>query len=154
MIEIKRILEILPHRFPFILVDRIKELEKGKRILGIKNVTINEPFFQGHFPDYPIMPGVLIIEAMAQACGVLVFESENIDNPEKKTVLFMGIDKARFRKPVTPGDTLILEAQLLRKRGNIYLFKGVAKVSERVVAEAEFMASIVDKEGLKKREVL
>ena len=135
------IMKFLPHRYPFILVDRILELEPGRRIKALKNVTINEPFFQGHFPRTPIMPGVLIIEAMAQAGGVLVIESLP---PEKhgSLVYFMGIDKARFRQPVVPGDQLILEIDMIKSRGRAAKLSGVATVDGNRVAEAEVLASI------------
>ena len=135
------IMKFLPHRYPFILVDRILELEPGKRVKALKNVTINEPFFQGHFPQSPIMPGVLIMEAMAQAGGVLVIESLP---PEKhgSLVYFMGIDKARFRQPVVPGDQLILEIEMIKSRGKAAKLAGVATVDGKRVAEAEVLATI------------
>lgn len=142
MIDIKEILNTLPHRYPFLLVDKIVELEAGKRAKGIKNVTINEPFFQGHFPGHPIMPGVLIIEAMAQVGGILAFKSNNVAN---KAVYFMGIDKAKFRKPVLPGDRLELVLEVIKQRGAIWVFKGEAFVDGNLVSEAELMATIVDK---------
>lgn len=142
MIDIKEIETILPHRYPFLLIDRVLELEIGKRAKGIKNVTINEPFFQGHFPGHPIMPGVLIVEAMAQVGGVLAFKSSAVSN---KVVYFMGIDGARFRRPVVPGDTLELVLNVTKCRGAIWMFKGEAFVSNALVAEAELMATIVDK---------
>ncbi|OGQ55318.1 MAG: 3-hydroxyacyl-[acyl-carrier-protein] dehydratase FabZ [Deltaproteobacteria bacterium RIFCSPLOWO2_02_FULL_53_8] len=140
MIDIKEILKILPHRYPFLLIDKVIELEANKFAKGIKNVTINEPFFQGHFPGHPIMPGVLIIEAMAQVGGVLAFKSADVSN---KVVYFMGIDKARFRKPVLPGDSLALNLTVTRIRGAIWGFKGEAYVDGTLVAEAELMATIV-----------
>lgn len=143
MIDINEILKILPHRYPFLLVDKVAEFEAGKRAKGIKNVTINEPFFQGHFPGHPIMPGVLIIEAMAQVGGVLAFKSSNVAN---KAVYFMGIDKARFRKPVLPGDRLELVLEVTKSRGSIWAFKGEAFVDGNLVAEAELMATIVNSE--------
>lgn len=135
------IMKFLPHRYPFILVDRILELEPGKRVKALKNVTINEPFFQGHFPRSPIMPGVLIMEAMAQAGGVLVIESLP---PEKhgSLVYFMGIDKARFRQPVVPGDQLILEIEMIKSRGKAAKLAGIATVDGKRVAEAEVLATI------------
>ena len=135
------IMKFLPHRYPFILVDRILELEPGKRVKALKNVTINEPFFQGHFPQSPIMPGVLIMEAMAQAGGVLVIESLP---PEKhgSLVYFMGIDKARFRRPVVPGDQLVLEIDMIKSRGKAAKLAGVATVDGKRVAEAEVLATI------------
>ncbi len=142
MIDIKEIQSILPHRYPFLLIDRIVELEPGKAARGIKNVTINEPFFQGHFPGHPIMPGVLIVEAMAQVGGVLAFKSASVNN---KVVYFMGIDNARFRKPVFPGDTLELQLKVSKSRGNIWGFKGEAFVAGALVAEAELLATIMEK---------
>ncbi len=142
--DIQKIMSVLPHRYPFLLVDRILELVPDEKIVALKNVTINEPFFQGHFPGSPIMPGVLIIEAMAQAGGVLVFTSL----PEKKygaPIYFMGIDKVKFRKPVLPGDQLILEIKILRQRTKAVKMSGTAFIDEKVVAEAEFMATIGEK---------
>lgn len=142
MIDIKEILAILPHRYPFLLIDKILELEAGKSARGLKNVTVNEPFFPGHFPGHPIMPGVLIIEAMAQVGGVLAFKSAQVAN---KVVYFMGIDGARFRQPVMPGDTLELLLTVKRSRGTVWVFKGEAFVGKNLVAEAELMATIVEK---------
>jgi len=135
------IMKFLPHRYPFILVDRILEIEPGKRIKALKNVTINEPFFQGHFPKSPIMPGVLIMEGMAQAGGVLVIDSLP---PEKhgSLVYFMGIDKARFRQPVVPGDQLIFEIEMIKSRGKAAKLAGIATVDGKRVAEAEVLATI------------
>ncbi|BBO81386.1 3-hydroxyacyl-[acyl-carrier-protein] dehydratase FabZ [Desulfosarcina ovata subsp. sediminis] len=138
--DIKSIMQNLPHRFPFLLVDRIVEFVKNERIVALKNVTINEPFFQGHFPDTPIMPGVLIVEAMGQAGGVLVIRSQPSEN-QNKLVLFMGFDKVRFRKPVVPGDQLILELEMLKMRAKVVKMAGVAKVDGKVVAEAQLMAA-------------
>lgn len=142
MIDINEIQSILPHRYPFLLIDRILELDVGKSARGLKNVTINEPFFLGHFPGHPIMPGVLIIEAMAQVGGVLAFKSASVNN---KVVYFMGIDNARFRKPVIPGDSLELTVTVTKSRGSIWAFKGEARVANTLVAEAELMATIMDK---------
>lgn len=142
VIEITEIMNILPHRYPFLLIDRILELDPGKSAKGLKNVTINEPFFMGHFPGHPIMPGVLIIEAMAQVGGVLAFKSANVTN---KAVYFMGIDNARFRKPVTPGDSVEFVLTVTKSRGVVWVFKGEAFVAGQLVAEAELMATIVDK---------
>ena len=133
---------ILPHRYPFLLVDRIEELEIGKRVIGIKNVTVNEPFFQGHFPGKPIMPGVLIIEAMAQVGGVLAFKSANQSGA--KLVYFMGIDKAKFRKPVLPGDRLRFVVDVLRARHPYWKMRGEAYVEDGLVCEAELMAMVTD----------
>ena len=143
MISTREILDILPHRYPFLLVDRIEEIEIGKRIVGIKNVTIGEPFFQGHFPNRPIMPGVLIIEAMAQVGGVLAFKSNQ--DPKKKMVYFLGIEKAKFRKPVLPGDKIELVLNVLKNRGDIWVFKGEAFVDGKLAAEAEIMATIKER---------
>ncbi len=142
LIDISEIMKILPHRYPFLLIDKVVELEKGKMARGIKNVTVNEPFFQGHFPDHPIMPGVLIIEAMAQVGGVLAFKSADV---EDKLVYFMGIDGARFRKPVLPGDTLSIVLEVKKTRGTIWTFDGKAYVDDKLVANAELMATIVDR---------
>jgi len=142
MIDINEILEILPHRYPFLLIDRVLELEPGKMARGLKNVTINEPFFLGHFPGHPIMPGVLIVEAMAQVGGVLAFKSANVEN---QVVYFMGIDNARFRRPVLPGDTLDITVEVKKSRGKIWVFTCKAMVGEEVAAEAELMATIMDK---------
>jgi len=143
MIGINEIMTYLPHRYPFLLIDRIVEFEENKRVVGIKNVTINEPFFQGHFPGHPIMPGVLLIEAMAQVGGVMALKSD--PEPSKKVIYFMSIDKAKFRKPVVPGDQVRFELDLIKMRSTIRTFKGVALVDGNVVAEAEMMAMIVEK---------
>jgi 3-hydroxyacyl-[acyl-carrier-protein] dehydratase len=143
MMEIKEIMNILPHAYPFLLVDRIIEVEPGKRIVGIKNVTYNEPFFPGHFPGRPIMPGVLIVEAMAQTAGILVFSS--LPQEQFKTpVYFLGIDNVRFRKPVFPGDQLRLELEITKHRQSIWGFKGKALVDGNLVAEAELLAMLGD----------
>ena len=144
MFNINEIMRNLPHRYPFLLVDKITEFAPGETITGIKNVTINEPFFQGHFPGHPIMPGVLIVEAMAQVGGIMAFQSEP-EKTEGKVVYFMGIDKARFRKPVLPGDQIKLVLTVLKQRRNIWSFKGEAFVDDTLVAEAELMATIADK---------
>jgi beta-hydroxyacyl-ACP dehydratase FabZ len=143
VIDINTIMRHLPHRYPFLLVDRVIAFEKNKRIVALKNVTINEPFFQGHFPDTPIMPGVLIVEAMGQAGGVLVTQSLP---PEKKgkLIYFMGFDSVRFRKPVVPGDQLILELDMLKMRSKVVKMAGVAKVDGKTVAEAQLMAAYGD----------
>jgi UDP-3-O-[3-hydroxymyristoyl] N-acetylglucosamine deacetylase / 3-hydroxyacyl-[acyl-carrier-protein] dehydratase len=136
---------ILPHRYPFLLVDKIIHLELDKKVIGVKSVTINEPFFQGHFPGHPIMPGVLIIEALAQTGGVLLLNS--FPNPEEKLVLFMQINNAKFRKTVVPGDQLYLEVELTQKKSKIVMMSGKAFVNETLVAEADFMAGVVDRES-------
>ena len=137
------IMKLLPHRYPFLLVDRITEFAVGERIVGVKNVTINEPFFQGHFPEHPIMPGVLILEAMAQVGGVYAILAKEVG--ENQVPYFVGIDKAKFRKPVLPGDVLMLELELLKVRRGIYNFKGSARVEGKLVAEAELKATFADK---------
>jgi len=141
MITINEILTMLPHAYPFLLVDRIVEIELGKRIVGIKNVTYNEPFFPGHFPGRPIMPGVLIVEAMAQTAGVLVFKSMP-EEDQKRSVFFLGMDNVKFRKPVIPGDQLRLELEITRHRQSIWGFKGKAFVDEKLVAEADLLAML------------
>ncbi len=142
MLDINEIMKTLPHRYPFLLVDRVKELELNKRIVAIKNVTINEPFFQGHFPGHPIMPGVLIIEAMAQVGGILAYKSQ--PDTEGKVVYFMGIDKAKFRRPVVPGDTLEFVLEVIKQRRNIWVFKAQAFVDGERAAEAEIKATLAD----------
>lgn len=138
--DIQAIMELLPHRYPFLMVDRILEVVPGDKILALKNVTFNEPFFQGHFPDKPIMPGVLIIEAMAQVGGVLAYET---GSPEQrgKLIYFMAMDRVRFRKPVVPGDQIIFEAQILKFRTKVAKMSGRALVDNQLVAEAVLMAS-------------
>ena len=147
-LEYEDIIKVLPHRYPFLLVDRIIELDPGKRIVGIKNVTINEPFFPGHFPGKPIMPGVLIIEAMAQVGGVLARLSmpDAGEGDGEEAVFFMAMDKVKFRKPVHPGDQLQMELELLRLRKTSYKMKGKAFVDGELVCEAELMGAIVDRE--------
>lgn len=139
-IDILEILRLLPHRYPFVMVDRILAITPEKDIVGLKNVTINEPFFQGHFPARPVMPGVLILEGMAQVGGILAFYSEP-ENIGSKVLYFVGIDKARFRQPVTPGDQIYFKLELLKRRRGIWLMAGQAFVDEKLVAEAELMAS-------------
>jgi len=141
--DIASIMQILPHRYPFVLVDRIVELVSGRRVVGLKNVTVNEPFFQGHFPGHPIMPAVLIIEAMAQTGGVLLLSS--VDAPESKLVYFSGIDQARFRRPVIPGDQLRFELEMLKLKGPLCKMRGQAFVGDELVAEAELMSTIVER---------
>lgn len=146
MLGITEVMDFLPHRYPFLMIDRILEFEADKRVVGLKNVTINEPFFQGHFPGHPIMPGVLLLEAMAQTGGVLALMSLPAEEVKKKVLYFMSIDKAKFRKPVLPGDQVRFELTLIKARGNIKSFKAEAKVDGAIVAEAEMMAMIVDKD--------
>ena len=146
MLTIRQIMEILPHRYPLLLIDRILEVESGKRIVGLKNVSGNEQFFQGHFPGAPVMPGVLVVEALAQ-CGAVLFLQE-IENRDEKLFYFGGIDKARFRKPVTPGDQLILEVTVLQARANTTKLRGVARVADVVVAEAELLSVMVDRKSM------
>jgi len=143
LLDITQIEAILPHRYPFLLVDRIIEYEPGKRVVGIKNVSINEPFFQGHFPGAPVMPGVLIVESMAQTAGVLMLAS--LPDRQSKLVFFTGIDGAKFRKPVIPGDQLRLELDVLRLRPRYIRLRGKAFVEDILVAEAEISSSLVDR---------
>lgn len=139
MLDITEIKKIIPHRYPFLLVDRIIELEEGKRAVGIKNVTINEPFFQGHFPDYPVMPGVLIVEALAQVGAVAMLKKEE---NQGKLAFFTGIDQFRFKDQVKPGDTLRLEVEVIRVKGPMGKGKATAYVGEKIVAEGEIMFAI------------
>ena len=143
MLGIEEIMKTLPHRYPFLLVDRILEMEEKKRIVGLKNVTINEPFFQGHFPGHPIMPGVLIIEAMAQVGGILLMGQ--IEGYESKVVYFMSLDNVKFRRPVKPGDQLRIECDMLQIRGMVCKMHGVAKVDGEIVCEADMAAMVRDK---------
>ena len=140
--DIHAILKQLPHRYPFLLVDRVVELESNKRIRAIKNVTFNEPYFMGHFPGRPVMPGVLMLEALAQAAGLLAFDAMGQVPDENNIYYFVGIDSARFKRPVEPGDQLILEASIDRVRGGIWKFKGVARVGEEIACEAELMCTM------------
>jgi 3-hydroxyacyl-[acyl-carrier-protein] dehydratase len=146
--DVMRLMELLPHRYPFLLVDKIRDMVRDETAVGIKNVTINEPFFQGHFPKYPVMPGVLIIEALAQTAGALCVNNSGQTNIPH-VVYFMGIDKAKFRKPVVPGDQLHLHVSKLRSRGPVWRFYGEARVNDQVVAEAEISAMIVDPNNVK-----
>ncbi|MGH8242157.1 MAG: 3-hydroxyacyl-ACP dehydratase FabZ [Steroidobacteraceae bacterium] len=139
--DIQAVLAQLPHRYPFLLVDRVVECVPGKRIEAIKNVTVNEPFFSGHFPGRPVMPGVLILEALAQAAGILAFKTAGIVPDEKSRFYFVGIDAARFRKPVLPGDVLVLKATLERAIRGIWKFETVAKVDGAVAASATMMVA-------------
>lgn len=142
-VDAAKIMQYLPHRYPMLLVDRIVHFEEGKRIVGIKNVTINEPFFQGHYPGHPIMPGVLIIEAMAQVGGLLLMDA--VEDPERKVVYFMSLDKVKWRRPVTPGDTVVFELEMLQFRRHVCRMRGQGFVDGNLVAEAELMARIMDR---------
>ena len=144
--DIHEVLRYLPHRYPFLLVDRIIEVEGTRRIVGIKNVTINEPFFSGHFPHHPVMPGVLIIEALAQAAAILTLKTMNAKVDENSLYYFVGIDGARFKKPVQAGDQLILKATILRERIGIWKYSAKAEVDGRVVTEAELMCTVRNKQ--------
>ena len=140
--DIHQIRKQLPHRYPFLLVDRVLELDKGKRIKALKNVTINEPFFGGHFPNRPVMPGVLMLEAMAQAAALLAFDTAGVTMDDNTVYYFAGIDGARFKRPVEPGDQLVMDIELDRVRAGIYKFKGVIRVVDDVVCEAELMCTM------------
>ncbi|MFQ5984181.1 MAG: 3-hydroxyacyl-ACP dehydratase FabZ [Alphaproteobacteria bacterium] len=142
-LEIERVMEMIPHRYPFLMVDRVVDIVPDVRATGIKNVTINEPHFQGHFPNHPVMPGVLIIESMAQSAAVLVMRSLGAE-AEGRLVYFMAVDSARFRKPVVPGDTLYVHVTKERRHGNVWKFSSEAKVDGTLVAEATFAAMILD----------
>ena len=148
IMDVMEIQQILPHRYPFLLVDRVTALTKGESIDSFKNVSISEPVFQGHFPDHPIYPGVMIVEGMAQAGGVLAFKSlseEEQADADSKVVYFMSIDKAKFRKPVRPGDKLVYKVSVIKHRGKVWQLKGEAYVDEELVSEAELKAMIMDK---------
>ncbi|MEC5212543.1 3-hydroxyacyl-[acyl-carrier-protein] dehydratase [Polaromonas sp. CG_9.5] len=142
MMDIHQILKLLPHRYPILLVDRVLELETGKSIKALKNVTINEPFFMGHFPKHPVMPGVLMIEAMAQAAALLSFSTLGVTPDDKTVYYFAGIDGARFKRPVTAGDQLIMDVSLLRMKAGIFKFKGVTRVDGNIACEAELMCTM------------
>jgi len=142
MLDIHQILKQLPHRYPILLVDRVLELEKGKSIRALKNVTINEPFFTGHFPHRPVMPGVLMLEAMAQAAALLAFDTLGVTPDDKTVYYFAGIDGARFKRPVEPGDQLIMDVTLDRMKAGIFKFKGVTRVGTEVACEAELMCTM------------
>ena len=142
MMTITEIMKLLPHRYPMLLVDRILEIEDGKRIVGLKNVTANEQFFQGHFPGAPVMPGVLIIEALAQTAAILTFTTEGHKPDGTQVYYFVGIDNARFKKPVTAGDTLHLDVTLVRHMRGLWKFHGEARVEDAVVAEADLLCTI------------
>jgi beta-hydroxyacyl-ACP dehydratase FabZ len=143
MLDIREIQKILPHRYPMLLIDRILEIDPGKRVVGLKNVSANEQFFQGHFPGAPVMPGVLIVEAMAQCGAVLCLR--DIEDRDRKLFLFGGVDRARFRKPVFPGDQLILECEMLQRRATTVKLRCVARVGDSVVAEAELLSVMTDR---------
>lgn len=143
--NVEEVMQYLPHRYPFLLVDRVLEMELGKRIVAIKNVTINEPFFPGHFPAHPVMPGVLILEALAQAAAILSFKTKNKLPEEHGVVYFAGIDNARFKRPVVPGDQLILKAEIIRHIKGIWKYSARAEVDGALAAEAELMATLRDK---------
>jgi 3-hydroxyacyl-[acyl-carrier-protein] dehydratase len=142
MLNIREIRKILPHRYPFLLVDRIVDIEPKVKAIGLKNVTANEQFFQGHFPEFPIMPGVLVVEAMAQVAGILAFHS----GAQGKSVYFMSIEKAKFRKPVVPGDQLRFEVTVTQNRNNVWKFNGQALVDDKVVSEADFTAMVTEED--------
>lgn len=142
MMDIHEILKKLPHRYPILLVDRVLELEKGVRIKALKNVTIDEPFFAGHFPHRPVMPGVLMLEAMAQAAALLAFETLGVVPDDKTVYYFAGIDGARFKRPVEPGDQLVMDVTLDRMKAGIFKFKGVARVDGNLACEAELMCTM------------
>lgn len=145
IMDIEQVMQYLPHRYPFLLIDKVVELELGKSITAIKNVTINEPFFPGHFPGAPVMPGVLILEALAQAAGILSFKTKNYTPEQIGIIYFAGIDNARFKKPVRPGDQLVLKAEIVREMRGIWKYSGRAEVDGALVAEADFMATLRDK---------
>ncbi|MFT4171118.1 MAG: 3-hydroxyacyl-ACP dehydratase FabZ [Rhodocyclaceae bacterium] len=140
--DIQQVMQYLPHRYPFLLVDRVLEMTEGERIVAIKNVTINEPFFVGHFPHAPVMPGVLIIEAMAQAAAILSFKTAGQIPDENSVLYFAGIDKVRFKRPVLPGDTLTFDMKLVRQIRSIWKYQGVATVDGELAVEAEMMCAI------------
>ena len=142
-IDINEILQRIPHRYPFLLVDRAEDYIAGVSIVGIKAVTFNEPFFQGHFPDYPVMPGVLIVESMAQTGAILMSKTLEVD-PRGKTILFASVDNCRFRNLVRPGDILRLEVRVQKARGGLFKFEGVAKVGDKIAAQAEFAAMLIE----------
>ena len=147
LMDVVEIQEILPHRYPFLLVDRVNTLDKGEQVIAFKNVSISEPVFQGHFPGHPIYPGVMILEGLAQAGGLLAFQSMELSKEEaaQKVVYFMSIDKAKFRKPVRPGDRLEYRVSVIKRKSSIWMFDGKAYVDDQLVAEAELKAMVVDK---------
>jgi 3-hydroxyacyl-[acyl-carrier-protein] dehydratase len=141
-LNITEIMSHIPHRYPFLLVDRVLGWETGVRLTALKNVTVNEPFFQGHFPGRPVMPGVLILEALAQACGLLAFKSEGSPPPQNCMFYLAGIDNARFKRPVEPGDQVLLEVQFVKRKQNLWMFAGQAKVDGAVAAQADIMCAL------------
>jgi 3-hydroxyacyl-[acyl-carrier-protein] dehydratase len=142
MMDIHQILKQLPHRYPFLMVDRVLEIDKGKSIRTLKNVTINEPFFAGHFPHRPVMPGVLMLEAMAQSAALLSFATMGVTPDDKTVYYFAGIDAARFKRPVEPGDQLEMDVSLVRMKAGIFKYKGIARVGEELACEAELMCTM------------
>jgi 3-hydroxyacyl-[acyl-carrier-protein] dehydratase len=142
--EVLEIMEHLPHRYPFLLIDRVLSCDPGTELIALKNVTVNEPFFSGHFPRFPVMPGVLIVEAMAQAAAILAFKSFDLERSANSVYLFVGIDKARFKKPVTPGDQLIIKTQIVRNVRGIWKFTGQALVDDALVSQASLMCTMRD----------
>ena len=142
MMDIHQILKQLPHRYPILLIDRVLEIENGKSIKALKNVSINEPFFMGHFPKYPVMPGVLMIEAMAQAAALLSFSTLGVTPDDKTVYYFAGIDSARFKRPVIPGDQMVMDVSLLRMKAGIFKYKGVTRVDGNIACEAELMCTM------------
>ena len=146
-ISVREIMRYIPHRYPFLLVDRVERLEPGEYLEAIKNVTVNEPFFQGHFPELPVMPGVLIVEALAQAGGIMVFKSFDVDL-DGKIFMFTGIDKVKFRRPVVPGDQLVLRLDEVKRKFNIFKMRGTALVEGEVAVQAQLAAALVDRGDL------
>jgi 3-hydroxyacyl-[acyl-carrier-protein] dehydratase len=146
--EIQEIMEQLPHRYPMLLIDRVLSIDPGKEVVALKNVSINEPYFAGHFPRYPVMPGVLVVEAMAQAAAILTFKTYNLKVDADRVYYFVGIDQARFKKPVMPGDQLILKVQLVRSIRNIYKFTAQAYVADAMVSEATLLCTIRTNPGV------
>ena len=142
--DINEVLEHLPHRYPFVLIDRVESMEVGKKITAIKNVTVNEPFFPGHFPHYPVMPGVLVVEAMAQAAAILSFKTMGEKPSDNSVYYFVGIDSARFKKPIIPGDQIILNVSIVRILKGIWKYEGIATVDNEIVAEANLMCILKD----------
>jgi len=140
--DIHQILKLLPHRYPFLMVDRVVQIELGQSIQTIKNVTINEPYFVGHFPHRPVMPGVLILEAMAQSAALLSFATQGVTPDDKTVYYFVGIDSARFKRPVEPGDQLVMDVTVLRNKAGIYKFKGIARVGDEMACEGELMCTM------------